>query len=223
MVCALYLCVCLCLLSQRRFTGVVKPLSTAPPRRGIVGPWPGRRSCSRYLDDLEQQAAALYDAERAPELADRGRAEYQQVTLASRLMASVDLEVTLELTGVGAVSGRLERVADGWCLVLSGHGQDWVVRTPRSPRRTAPRSGRCPRWPGQSSPGSGSARRCAGSPTAASLLRCTCSTAAGTTASYAGSGSGLRRGCVVGRGRRACSSLRRRFDCSSPRRRSRRR
>ena len=41
-----------------------------------------------YLDDLEGQAAALYDAERAPELADRSRAEYQQVTLASRLMAS---------------------------------------------------------------------------------------------------------------------------------------
>jgi hypothetical protein len=81
-----------------------------------------------YLDDLEQQAAALYDAERAPDLADRGRAEYQQVTLTSRMMASVDLEVTLELVGVGAVSGRLDRVADGW-LVLSGHGQDWVVRT----------------------------------------------------------------------------------------------
>lgn len=81
-----------------------------------------------YLDDLEQQAAALYDAERLPELADRERAEYQQVGLAARLMASVDLDVTLELAGVGAVSGRLERVADGW-LVLSGHGQDWVVRT----------------------------------------------------------------------------------------------
>ena len=43
-------------------------------------------------------------------------------------MASVDREVTLSLVGVGAVTGRLERVADGW-LVLSGHGQDWVVRT----------------------------------------------------------------------------------------------
>jgi hypothetical protein len=82
-----------------------------------------------YLDDLEHQAAALYDAERRPELADRERAEYQQVTLASRLMASVDLEVTLELAGVGAVTGRLDRVADGW-LVLGGTGQDWVVRTP---------------------------------------------------------------------------------------------
>jgi hypothetical protein len=81
-----------------------------------------------YFDDLEAQAAALYDADRLPELADRVRAEYQQVTLATRLMASVDLDVTLELAGVGAVTGRLDRVADGW-LVLSGSGQDWVVRT----------------------------------------------------------------------------------------------
>jgi hypothetical protein len=80
-----------------------------------------------YLDDLEGQAAALYDAERAPELADRGRAEYQQVTVASRLMASVDRDVTVELLGVGAVSGQLVRVATGWCL-LRGPGQDWVVR-----------------------------------------------------------------------------------------------
>ena len=78
------------------------------------------------FDDLEGQATALYDAERAPDIADRSRAEYQQVTLGSRLMASLDLEVTLELVGVGAVTGRLERVASGWCL-LRGHGQDWVV------------------------------------------------------------------------------------------------
>ena len=81
-----------------------------------------------YLDDLEQQAAAIYDAERAPDLADRGRAEYQQVTLASRLMASVDRDVTLDVAGVGTVAGRLDRVSDGW-VVLGGHGQDWVVRT----------------------------------------------------------------------------------------------
>jgi hypothetical protein len=81
-----------------------------------------------FLDDLEGQATALYDAERAPDIADRGRAEYAQVTLGGRLMASLDLEVTAELAGVGAVTGRLERVAAGWCL-LHGHGQDWVVRT----------------------------------------------------------------------------------------------
>ena len=42
-------------------------------------------------------------------------------------MAAVDHDVTLELAGVGAVSGRLTRVATGWCL-LRGAGQDWVVR-----------------------------------------------------------------------------------------------
>jgi hypothetical protein len=80
-----------------------------------------------YLDDLEGQAGALYAAERGPELADRSRAEYQSVTLAARLMAAVDHDVTLELAGVGPVSGRLTRVATGWCL-LRGAGQDWVVR-----------------------------------------------------------------------------------------------
>lgn len=78
------------------------------------------------LDDLEQQADALYDAERAPELADRSRAEYQQVTLASRLMASVGRDVALEVAGVGSVAGRLERVAAEWCLVRAAD-QDWVV------------------------------------------------------------------------------------------------
>ena len=78
------------------------------------------------LDDLEQQAEALYDVERGPELADRSRAAYQEVSLASRLMASAGGEVVLEVTGVGAVPGVLERVGAGWCL-LRGAGQDWVV------------------------------------------------------------------------------------------------
>lgn len=97
-----------------------------------AGAWHGRRvpweeELFGYLDDLEGQAAALYDAERRPEIADRGRAEYKSVTLAARLMASLDLELTLELSGVGLVSGRLARLATGWCLVV-GPGQEWVVR-----------------------------------------------------------------------------------------------
>jgi hypothetical protein len=79
------------------------------------------------LDDLEQQAEALYDADRDAHLADRSRAEYQQVTLASRLMASVGRPVRLDVRGVGPVTGELDRVAEGWCLV-SASGQDWVVR-----------------------------------------------------------------------------------------------
>lgn len=81
----------------------------------------------RFLDDLEGQAESAFALEREAELADRERAEYQQVTLAARLMASVGQDVALDLLGVGAVAGTLERVATGW-LLLAGPGQDWVVR-----------------------------------------------------------------------------------------------
>jgi hypothetical protein len=81
------------------------------------------------LDDLEQQAEAAYAAERDVELADRSRTAYREVTLASRLMASVGVEVRLDVPGPGPVSGVLERVGDGWCLV-AGPAQDWVVALP---------------------------------------------------------------------------------------------
>ena len=80
------------------------------------------------LDDLEQQAEAMYDADRGVELADRSRAEYTHVSLASRLMASVGCEVVLDLRATGPVGGVLERVGTDWCLVR-GRAQDWVVRT----------------------------------------------------------------------------------------------
>jgi hypothetical protein len=79
-----------------------------------------------YLDDLEAQAVAQFDAERAAEVADRGRAEYAEVTLAARLMASVGTELMIEVEGLGALSGRLARVARGW-LLLAGPSQDWIV------------------------------------------------------------------------------------------------
>jgi hypothetical protein len=81
----------------------------------------------RLFDDLEGQASAAFALEREAELADRRRAEYQEVTLAARLMASVGREVAADVAGVGTVTGVLERVATGW-LVLRGAGQDWVVR-----------------------------------------------------------------------------------------------
>src|SRR4051794_6806979 len=80
-----------------------------------------------YLDDLEAQATALFAADRGPELTDRSREEYRSVTLAARLMASVDQELPLEVVGIGRVTGRLPGVASGWWLVR-GSGQDWVVR-----------------------------------------------------------------------------------------------
>lgn len=78
------------------------------------------------LEDLESQAEALYDAERGADLADRSRAEYASVTLASRLMASVGQEIGLVVRDVGPVAGTVERVADGWCEVART-GQQWVL------------------------------------------------------------------------------------------------
>ena len=80
------------------------------------------------FDDLEQQAEALFDAEREVELADRSRAEYHHVSLASRLMAPLDREVVLDLLGGATVTGTLVRLGTGWCLVR-GQAQDWVVRS----------------------------------------------------------------------------------------------
>jgi len=81
-----------------------------------------------FLDDLEHEAQALYDADRASEIADRARSEYATVTLVGRLMASVGCAVTLEVLGIGSVTGELQRVGPDWCLV-HGAAQDWVVRT----------------------------------------------------------------------------------------------
>jgi hypothetical protein len=79
------------------------------------------------LDDLEHQAEALYDADRAGELADRSRSAYADVSLASRLMASVGGPAVLDVLGVGQVAGVVQRVGADWCLV-HGPSQDWVVR-----------------------------------------------------------------------------------------------
>ena len=79
------------------------------------------------LDDLEQQAEAVFDLERVAELADRSRAEYAAVTLASRLMASVGGEVALEVTGVGLVEGPCSGWRPAGASSATG-GHDWLVR-----------------------------------------------------------------------------------------------
>lgn len=79
------------------------------------------------LDDLEQQAEGVFSAERDLEVADRAQAEYAQVGAPTRLMASLGSPVTLQVRGVGTLTGELRRVADGWCLVAS-RGRQWIVR-----------------------------------------------------------------------------------------------
>ena len=121
-----------------------------------------------YLDDLEGQAGALYAAERAPELADRSRAEYQSGHPGhpphGRRSTTTSPSSWL---GVGAVSGR------------SDPSRDRLVPAERTPARTgwsgsrrslpcrAARTAPSQSWPGPRSPGSASAPPCAASQTAA--------------------------------------------------------
>jgi len=94
------------------------------------------------LDELEQEAGARFAEERALEVAERARAEYRVVTLASRLAASVGREVLLVLQGPGALRGVLRRTGDGWCLLEASTGHDWVVMLPAvvAVRGASPRS-----------------------------------------------------------------------------------
>lgn len=78
------------------------------------------------LDDLEQQAAAVFEAEREVELRDRARSEYAGVTLSARLLASAGSAVRLRVRGVGWVEGELDRAGPDWCLVRAP-GTDWVL------------------------------------------------------------------------------------------------
>lgn len=78
------------------------------------------------FDDLEGQAEGLFHAEREAELADRSRSAYAEVTLASRLMASVGADVVVTVQGMGPVRGTLQRV-NAECCLLSAGVQEWVV------------------------------------------------------------------------------------------------
>jgi len=112
------------------------------------------------FDDLEQQADGAFAVERDLEVAERAHAEYAAVTAASRMMASVGAEVVLQVDGVGAVGGLLQRVADGWCLV-DGPSQQWLVRLPAvsSARGLSRRSVPEAAWPVTAKLGLGSALR----------------------------------------------------------------
>lgn len=88
----------------------------------------GEEQLFDVLEDLEAQAESAYDAERRVDLEDRSRAEYREVTLAARLVASLGHDLEVDVAGVGPVRGVLERTGDGW-LLLRAPAQDWVVRT----------------------------------------------------------------------------------------------
>ncbi len=79
------------------------------------------------FDDLEQQATGLHLAERDAEVADLTLAEYSQVTLGSRLHASIGRELRVRLVGGRQVSGRLAGLGEDWILLVDRTGE-WIVR-----------------------------------------------------------------------------------------------
>lgn len=78
------------------------------------------------LDDLEQQAAGLWVAERDAEVAELGVAEYAAVDLTSRLHASVGRGVAIRTRSGVRIDGRLDRVGSDFCLV-TGDRESWLV------------------------------------------------------------------------------------------------
>ncbi|MDQ6642262.1 MAG: hypothetical protein M3Y66_07205 [Actinomycetota bacterium] len=80
------------------------------------------------LDDLEQQAEGLHLVERDLEVADRGVAEYAQVSLASRLHGAAGREVRLTLLGGLTLAGAVERTGADWLLLIDQTQREWVVR-----------------------------------------------------------------------------------------------
>lgn len=85
------------------------------------------------LDEMEGQAESLFAEQRALEVAERARAEYAGVSVASRLVASLGSQIEVDVRGLGRLRGLLQRAGADWFLVTtSGPGArwpvDWVLR-----------------------------------------------------------------------------------------------
>lgn len=82
------------------------------------------------FEDLEQQAEGLLLEERDLEVAERARAEYATVTLASRLRASLGTHTSVRVLGVGVLDGELRRIGPDWLLLAADRPPtEWIVRT----------------------------------------------------------------------------------------------
>jgi hypothetical protein len=86
------------------------------------------RSVLALIDDLEQQAEGLHLQERDLEVADRTRAEYAQVGLASRLHALSGRPVRLRLLGGITLAGTVTRTGTDWLLLEDEVARAWIVR-----------------------------------------------------------------------------------------------
>ena len=81
------------------------------------------------FDDLEAQAAALEQAERAAEVDERARGEVGRLGLLDRARAAMGVALRVRVSGGLTVAGRLSRVGpEGW-LLDENDGRQTVVAT----------------------------------------------------------------------------------------------
>ena len=79
------------------------------------------------FDDLEAQAAALEQAERAAEVDERTRSEIGALAWGDRARASLGASVRARLAGGLAVSGLLCRAGPDWLLLDEGAGREALI------------------------------------------------------------------------------------------------
>jgi hypothetical protein len=82
------------------------------------------------FDDLEAQFDAAAAAELAAEISDRTRRETALIRLVDRLRPSIGQLISLRLTGLGAIEGRLTAVGPDWLLLDEIAGREVVVNMP---------------------------------------------------------------------------------------------
>lgn len=81
--------------------------------------------------DLEAQALALEQSERAAEVEERTRGEIGALGLLDRARAALGLPLRLRLAGLLTITGTLVRVGPDWLLLDEGAGREAVVATDR--------------------------------------------------------------------------------------------
>jgi hypothetical protein len=96
---------------------------SAPPRdwQDGVMRWEG------LFADLEAQAVALEQAERAAEIEERTRGELATLALLDRLRAATGSGLRLRVAGGRAVAGTLARVGPDWLLLREEQEREAVV------------------------------------------------------------------------------------------------
>jgi hypothetical protein len=101
---------------------------TSPDQNDWMG---GAMRWDGLFADLEAQADAFDQAERAAEVEERTRGEIGALGLLDRARSAIGLPVRLRLVGSLAIAGTLLRVGPDWLLLDEGAGREVVVAASR--------------------------------------------------------------------------------------------